>query len=112
MTDLSRSEIKITRIEISAYTIPTECPESKLGLDARFWSQEVAACHGSFGFKQEHNDILSQLENRFSSQKVRETSTATLVMADGFSCREQIFQTTGRQGIHMVEVMQKALSQQ
>ena len=67
---------------------------------------------GSFGFKQEHYDISLTIGEQVLLPKVRETSTDTLVIADGFSCREQIFQRTGRQVIHMAEVMQKALSQQ
>jgi len=34
---------------------------------------------------------------------------STLVMADGFSCKEQIQQHTGRHGLHLAEVMQIAL---
>jgi Fe-S oxidoreductase len=67
---------------------------------------------GSFGFKQEQYDISLTIGEQVLLPKVRETSTDTLVIADGFSCREQIIQTTGRQGIHMAEVMQKALDQQ
>jgi hypothetical protein len=28
-----------------------------------------------------------------------------LIIADGFSCREQIVQSTGRQPVHMAEVL-------
>ena len=33
----------------------------------------------------------------------------TLVIANGFSCREQIAQTTNRNALHLAEVMQMAM---
>jgi hypothetical protein len=41
--------------------------------------------------------------------KVREAKPQTIVVADGFSCREQIAQTTKRQALHPAEVMLMAL---
>jgi hypothetical protein len=32
-----------------------------------------------------------------------------LIVSDGFSCREQILQTTGRKALHLAEVLQLAL---
>jgi hypothetical protein len=32
-----------------------------------------------------------------------------LIIADGYSCREQIAQTTGRRALHLAEVMAQAL---
>jgi hypothetical protein len=40
---------------------------------------------------------------------VRESSPDVLVVADGFSCREQIAHATGRRALHLVEVLQLAL---
>jgi hypothetical protein len=42
---------------------------------------------------------------------VRRTEPDTLIVSDGFSCREQISQATGRQAIHLAEVLQRALHQ-
>lgn len=36
---------------------------------------------------------------------VREAAADTLVLADGFSCRTQIEQGTGRHGRHLAEVL-------
>ena len=41
--------------------------------------------------------------------RVREAAKNTLIIADGFSCREQIAQTTDRQALHIAQVMQMAL---
>ncbi len=42
---------------------------------------------------------------------VRATDDDTLIVADGFSCREQISQGTGRRTLHLAEVLQLALRQ-
>jgi len=39
---------------------------------------------------------------------VRQASSDTLIISDGFSCREQILQATGRQAIHLAEALHLA----
>ena len=39
---------------------------------------------------------------------IREAARETLVIADGFSCREQIAQTTDRQALHTAQVLHMA----
>jgi hypothetical protein len=43
---------------------------------------------------------------------VRAANGDTLIIADGFSCREQIVQTTGVQALHLAEVLRMALHQE
>ena len=40
---------------------------------------------------------------------MREAEEQTLIVADGFSCREQIAQTTERQALHPAQVLKMAL---
>ena len=40
---------------------------------------------------------------------VREAPVAALVVADGFSCREQISQLGGREAVHLAQVVARAL---
>jgi hypothetical protein len=40
---------------------------------------------------------------------VRKADTKTIIIADGFSCREQIEQLTGRKGLHTAQMLQMAL---
>jgi len=42
--------------------------------------------------------------------RVREAEEATLVVADGFSCRHQIRDSTRRAPIHVVEALDRALT--
>jgi len=43
---------------------------------------------------------------------VREAAPDTLIVADGFSCREQIAQSTNREALHLAEVLRLALRSQ
>jgi hypothetical protein len=43
---------------------------------------------------------------------VRESPPDALVVADGFSCREQIAHATGRRALHLAEVLRLALREE
>jgi Fe-S oxidoreductase len=64
---------------------------------------------GAFGFEQSHYDMSIKCGERVLLPKVREAKPETIIVADGFSCREQIRQTTKRQALHPAEVMKMAL---
>ena len=40
---------------------------------------------------------------------VRKAAADTLIVSDGFSCREQIVQATGREALHLADVLKIAL---
>jgi Fe-S oxidoreductase len=42
--------------------------------------------------------------------EIRKAPPLTLILANGFSCREQIEQSTGRSTSHVAEVISEALS--
>jgi len=65
---------------------------------------------GSFGFEKEHYDVSLAVGDLKLLPRVRELEKETLVVADGFSCREQIEQTTDRRALHLAQVI--ALAQQ
>jgi len=64
---------------------------------------------GAFGFEARHYDMSVACGERVLLPKVRDANRETLVVADGFSCREQIAQTTHRRALHPAEVMKMAL---
>ena len=64
---------------------------------------------GAFGFEKSHYDMSIKCGERRLLPKVRDAKPQTIVVADGFSCREQITQTTDRQALHPAEVMKLAL---
>ena len=63
---------------------------------------------GPFGFEKEKFEISQLIGERALLPAVRQAAPDTLIVTDGFSCREQIFQATGRQALHLAEVLQLA----
>ena len=64
---------------------------------------------GSFGFEKKKYDISLKCGERALLPAVRETEADTLIIADGFSCKEQISQLADRTALHTAEVIQLAL---
>jgi Fe-S oxidoreductase len=64
---------------------------------------------GSFGFEQHKYAMSQQIGERVLLPEVRKADAETLIVADGFSCREQIRQATQRRALHLAEVLQRAL---
>jgi Fe-S oxidoreductase len=66
---------------------------------------------GAFGFERgEHYDLSQKIGERALLPAVREAPDDALLIADGFSCREQILQSGGRQALHLAEVLEMALA--
>ena len=63
---------------------------------------------GAFGFERDHYDISVQCGERVLLPAVRRRPD-TLIIANGFSCREQVEQCTGRKTFHLAEVLQMAI---
>lgn len=64
---------------------------------------------GNWGFEPGHAELSKILGERELFPAVREQEASGLVLADGFSCRTQIAEGTGVKGLHLAEVLQKAL---
>jgi Fe-S oxidoreductase len=64
---------------------------------------------GAFGFEREHYDVSIACAERALAPLVRAQGDETLLIADGFSCREQIAQLTDRRALHLAEVLALAL---
>ena len=63
---------------------------------------------GAFGFEADKFAISQAIGERVLLPAVRKASADTLIVADGFSCREQIEQATGRRALHLAEVLKLA----
>lgn len=70
---------------------------SKLGLDYTVLDSGCCGMAGSFGFEKGHYEVSRQVGEFVLLPAVRAAAQDTLIIADGFSCREQIAQTTDRQ---------------
>jgi FAD/FMN-containing dehydrogenase/Fe-S oxidoreductase len=60
---------------------------------------------GPFGFEKDKFAVSQALGERVLLPAVRSASQETIVVADGFSCREQIRQNTPRLATHLAEVL-------
>ena len=80
-------------------------------LGVNFQSPAPGCCGmaGSFGFHDEHYQVSAAIGELELLPAVRSAPADWLIVADGFSCREQIAQGTGRHALHLAEVLQMAL---
>jgi Fe-S oxidoreductase len=64
---------------------------------------------GAFGFEKDKYEVSMKVGERVLLPAVRAAAKDVLVMADGFSCREQIAQATDRRALHLADVLALAL---
>ena len=60
---------------------------------------------GPFGFEKDKFDVSQTLAERVLLPAVRAAADDTILVSNGFSCREQIQQNTPRKAVHLSEVM-------
>ena len=65
---------------------------------------------GSFGFEPDKYDLSIAIGELELLPAVRQAPPDWLIIADGFSCREQIAQGSPRHALHLAEVLQMALT--
>ncbi|HEX5317326.1 MAG TPA: FAD-linked oxidase C-terminal domain-containing protein [Candidatus Kapabacteria bacterium] len=80
----------------------------KSGTDAEILDAGCCGMAGAFGFEKEKYELSMQIGEKKLLPKIRATSEDHLIIADGFSCREQIEQATGRKTYHLAEVLAKS----
>ena len=88
-------------------------PEHRLlqatGLNPEVLDSGCCGLAGSFGYEAGHHDISVKIGERVLFPAVRKAEPDTIVVSDGFSCRQQIAHGTPRQAMHLAEVLQMAL---
>jgi FAD/FMN-containing dehydrogenase/Fe-S oxidoreductase len=80
-----------------------------LGLEFEVLDSGCCGMAGSFGLVRETKPVGDACGERVVLPRVREADDSTLVIANGFSCRAQIAQGTGRHALHLAEVVSLAL---
>ncbi|HWL28651.1 MAG TPA: FAD-linked oxidase C-terminal domain-containing protein, partial [Burkholderiaceae bacterium] len=83
----------------------------RLGLDYRLLDSGCCGMAGAFGFDQDKYQVSMAIGEHALLPAVRASADDVLLIADGFSCREQIRQATTRRTLHLSEVLQMALQQ-
>ena len=81
----------------------------KMGADVQSLDAGCCGMAGSFGFDAHKYDVSIAAGERVLLPAVRKAEAETLIVSDGFSCREQISQTTGRRALHLADVLQLGL---
>jgi Fe-S oxidoreductase len=82
-----------------------------LGIDHEVLQSGCCGMAGSFGFERAKYDISMGAAERVLLPRVRAAAENKLILANGFSCREQIEQGTGRSTVHVAELLARALRQ-
>jgi FAD/FMN-containing dehydrogenase/Fe-S oxidoreductase len=82
----------------------------RLGIEFHSPAPGCCGMAGSFGFERDKYDISIAIGDLELLPAVRQAPPDWLIIADGFSCREQIAQCSPRHALHLAEVLQMALN--
>jgi Fe-S oxidoreductase len=82
---------------------------SGLGLEVELLDSGCCGMAGGFGYQRDHLDLSLACGERVLFPAVRAAPVETLLVADGFSCCEQVEQTTRRRCLHTAQVVAHAL---
>lgn len=79
--------------------------------DFEFEIIDASCCgmSGSFGLEAEHHDASLAMAELALLPAIRAASADTLIVADGFSCRHQIADGSGRRAVHVAVLLAQAL---
>jgi hypothetical protein len=81
---------------------------SRLGFEVEVPDTGCCGLAGSFGYEARHYDLAQKIGERVLLPEVRGAEPSTIIVTDGFSCRSQIAQGTGREALHLAEVVRWA----
>jgi Fe-S oxidoreductase len=82
----------------------------RIGVEYTVLDSGCCGMAGGFGFEAgAHFDVSIACAERVLLPAVRHAGPDTLIVTDGFSCREQIAQTTERRAVHLADVLKMAL---
>ncbi|WP_425194978.1 FAD-binding and (Fe-S)-binding domain-containing protein [Paraburkholderia phenazinium] len=82
----------------------------RLGVKWKLLDTGCCGMAGSFGFNAEHHALSEKIGEDKLFPAIRGAAPQTIVLTNGFSCREQIEQGTGRHALHIAQLAQRALA--
>lgn len=80
-----------------------------LGLDLELLKTGCCGMAGAFGFEEKHYPVSMQVGELGVLPAARKVSGEGMIVTDGFSCREQIRQGSGKKPLHLAELLRKML---
>jgi FAD/FMN-containing dehydrogenase/Fe-S oxidoreductase len=81
----------------------------RIGTDYEIIPSGCCGMAGGFGFEADKLDVSLTIAEQAMLPRIRAAPAETLIIADGFSCREQIEQATGRATFHVAELVARGL---
>ena len=81
----------------------------KMGIETELLDSGCCGMAGSFGFEKDKYDVSLKCGEHALLPQVRNASSEALIVADGFSCQEQIAQLTNRRALHLAQIIWMAL---
>jgi Fe-S oxidoreductase/FAD/FMN-containing dehydrogenase len=84
----------------------------RIGVEFQSPAPGCCGMAGSFGFEADKYDVSIAIGELELMPAVRRAPDDWLIIADGFSCREQIAQGSQRRALHLAEVLQMALHEE
>jgi len=82
----------------------------RMGIELTTLDSGCCGMAGPFGFDREKYTLSQAIGERVLLPAIRAAGEDTLIITDGFSCREQIYQSTGRRAYHLAEIIQLSLT--
>jgi Fe-S oxidoreductase len=80
------------------------------GLEVTTIDSSCCGMAGAFGYAARHYDVSMRMAELSLLPAVRAASPDTWIVADGTSCRHQIQDGAGREAVHVVQVLDRALA--
>ena len=80
----------------------------KAGAAVELIDSSCCGMAGPFGFEADKIEVSKAIANLGLLPAVNSAAPATIIVADGFSCREQINQLSEREGMHFAEVLARS----
>jgi len=81
----------------------------RMGVEYDILDSGCCGMAGAFGYTKDHYDVSVRCGERVLLPAVRDQDKSTLILANGFSCREQIQQMTDRKGLHLAQAIKMAM---
>jgi Fe-S oxidoreductase len=82
---------------------------ARAGLEVTTLDDGCCGMAGAFGYEAHKYPVAMAVAEDRTLPAVRDAAPDTLLVCDGYSCREQILQATGRRVFTLPEVLQRAL---
>ena len=115
------SEFKLPQLKRKALVQPhchhkaifkTEAEEQvfkRMGMEAKVLDSGCCGMAGPFGFEGSKFEVSQACAERVLLPAIRKAEPEEMVVADGFSCREQIRQNTDRYPLHLADILHMAM---